>query len=137
VQKIGKCRQLLTFKQDTYTSELDFNITFALEFAREETENMLPLLICYVGGAVEFGFMSMTTSKATALHYSARNGQDGCIFEIYTGTVDSGASISFLSQYPAEDEFLMPPLSCLEVCKLICQLCLLKLWSKGTKHSLR
>jgi hypothetical protein len=63
--------------------------------------------------------MSMTESKATALDYSARNGHDGCIFEISTGTVDSGASIWFLSQYPSEKEFLMPPLSCLEVCKLI------------------
>jgi hypothetical protein len=31
------------------------------------------------------------------------------------GQVDVGASIEFLSQYPAEKEFLFPPLSCLEV----------------------
>jgi hypothetical protein len=57
----------------------------------------------------------MTTSKETALNYSGRNNQRGIIFEIITGKVDSGASIAFLSQYPDEKEFLMPPLSCLEV----------------------
>jgi hypothetical protein len=30
------------------------------------------------------------------------------------GRVDIGASLGFLSQYPGEEEFLMPPLSCLE-----------------------
>jgi hypothetical protein len=31
------------------------------------------------------------------------------------GRIDVGASIKFLSQYPKEEEFLFPPLSCLEV----------------------
>ena len=65
--------------------------------------------------------MSMTASKKTALEYSGRNNQKGIIFEIVTGMVDSGASIGFLSQYPAEKEFLMPPLSCLEVAPACCK----------------
>ncbi len=35
-------------------------------------------------------------------------------WEAQAGRVDVGASISFLSQYPGEAEFLMQPLSCLE-----------------------
>ncbi len=39
----------------------------------------------------------------------------GTVFEIQAGRVDVGASIQFLSQYPGEAEFLMQPLSCIEV----------------------
>ena len=59
--------------------------------------------------------MSTTTDKATAFAYSGVAKQRGTVFEITAGRVDIGASISFLSQYPGEKEFLMPPLSCLEV----------------------
>lgn len=38
------------------------------------------------------------------------------VFEIELGQVDKGASVSFLSQYPCEDEILIPPLSNMEVC---------------------
>ena len=34
------------------------------------------------------------------------------------GRVDIGASLELLSQYPTEREYLMPPLSCLEVARL-------------------
>lgn len=37
------------------------------------------------------------------------------IFEINLGAIDRGASISFLSQYPGEEEILLPPRSYLEV----------------------
>jgi hypothetical protein len=37
------------------------------------------------------------------------------VFEIELGQVDRGASVSFLSQYPCEDEILIPPLSNMEV----------------------
>mmetsp|Transcript_47757 Transcript_47757/g.126655 ORF Transcript_47757/g.126655 Transcript_47757/m.126655 type:complete len:117 (-) Transcript_47757:1063-1413(-) len=63
---------------------------------------------------VEFGLMSTTTSMGTAMTYSGK-GNRGTIFEVQAGRVDIGASIKFLSQYPEEDEFLMQPLSCLEV----------------------
>ena len=66
-------------------------------------------------GGVEFGLLSTTSSKATALGYSGARRQRGMIFEIQAGRVDVGESIQFLSQYPGEDEYLMQPLSCLEV----------------------
>ncbi len=59
--------------------------------------------------------MSTTTDKGTAVAYSGVAQQRGTVLEISAGEVDKGASISFLSQYPGEAEFLMPPLSCLEV----------------------
>jgi len=59
--------------------------------------------------------MSTTTAKETACEYSGVSNERGTVFEIAAGRVDVGASISFLSQYPGEAEYLMPPLSCLEV----------------------
>ena len=59
--------------------------------------------------------MSTTTAKQTACEYSGVAKERGTVFEISAGRVDVGASISFLSQYPGEAEYLMPPLSCLEV----------------------
>jgi hypothetical protein len=58
--------------------------------------------------------MSTTTAKATACQYSGVDKKRGIVFQISAGRVDNGASISFLSQYPGEEEYLMPPLSCLE-----------------------
>jgi hypothetical protein len=58
--------------------------------------------------------MSTTTEKATACQYSGVDKKRGIVFQISAGRVDIGASISFLSQYPGEAEYLMPPLSCLE-----------------------
>ena len=37
------------------------------------------------------------------------------LFQFEVGDIDRGASLSFLSQYPNEDEILIPPLSYLEV----------------------
>jgi hypothetical protein len=59
--------------------------------------------------------MSTTTDRATASAYSGVAKDRGIVLEIAAGEVDKGASISFLSQYPGEAEFLMPPLTCLEV----------------------
>ncbi len=59
--------------------------------------------------------MSTTSAKDTAIAYSGVTKERGILFEIQAGRVDVGASIQFLSQYPGEAEFLMPPLSCLEV----------------------
>ena len=72
-----------------------------------------PLLL-----AVEFGLMSTTTDKSTAFAYSGVTKHRGTVLEISAGRIDVGASISFLSQYPGEAEYLMQPLSCLEV--LLC-----------------
>ena len=65
--------------------------------------------------AVEYGLMSTTTSLKTAVDYSGVKKERGTVFEIQVGRIDVGASIQFLSQYPGEAEYLMPPLSCLEV----------------------
>ena len=59
--------------------------------------------------------MSTTTDKATAFAYSGVTKERGTVLEITAGRVDVGASLSFLSQYPGEAEFLMQPLACLEV----------------------
>ncbi len=65
--------------------------------------------------AVEFGLMSTTSSRETAVAYSGKDGERCTVLEITAGRVDVGADIGFLSQYPGEKEFLMQPLSCLEV----------------------
>jgi hypothetical protein len=77
--------------------------------------------------AVEYVVMSTTADKATFFAYGGVTKMCGTVFEITAGRavisvfgitagrVDVGASISLLSQYPGEAEFLMPPLSCLEV----------------------
>jgi hypothetical protein len=59
--------------------------------------------------------MSTTTDKRTAFAYSGVTKKRGTVLEISAGRIDVGASISFLSQYPGEAEYLMQPLSCLEV----------------------
>jgi hypothetical protein len=59
--------------------------------------------------------MSTTTAMETAFEYSGVADQRGTVLEIEVGRVDVGASLSFLSQYPGEKEYLMQPLACLEV----------------------
>ena len=66
-------------------------------------------------GGIEFGLMSTTDNRSVALQYSGVKLKRGVLFEISVGCVDIGASISFLSQYQGEGEFLMQPLSLLEV----------------------
>ena len=67
--------------------------------------------------AVEFGLMSTTTNRETALAYSGSgsNLKRATVFEIQCGKIDIGASLGFLSMYPGEEEYLMQPLCCLEV----------------------
>eukprot|EP00960_Hanusia_phi_P065872 766240-Hanusia_phi.AAC.1 len=69
-----------------------------------------------VSGGVELGMMSTTTDMKVALQYATR-GDFPTVFEIACGAVDRGASLSFLSQYPEEEEILYPPLSYLELIK--------------------
>ena len=65
-------------------------------------------------GGIEAAFMSTTTAKKEALHYAMR-GAAKVLFEIRQGIVARGASVSWLSQYPAEAEILFPPLTALEM----------------------
>ena len=66
-------------------------------------------------GGVEFGLMSTTRNRNVAIQYSGVRQQRGTVFEISAGRIDVGADLSWVSQYPGEEEFLFPPLSCLEV----------------------
>jgi hypothetical protein len=75
-------------------------------------------------GGVEPSVLATTTKWETAVQYSRFNKQkangdqnQGIIFEIEVGQVDRGADISWLSQYPREEEVLFNALSNLEVIK--------------------
>ena len=59
----------------------------------------------------------------------ARRAPGAVLFEIDQGFVARGASVSWLSQYPAEEEILLPPFTALEVANIqiegavvVCQL---------------
>mmetsp|Transcript_28513 Transcript_28513/g.67929 ORF Transcript_28513/g.67929 Transcript_28513/m.67929 type:complete len:304 (+) Transcript_28513:287-1198(+) len=66
-------------------------------------------------GGVEFGFMSTTTKREIAMHHLSSRSALATIFDIQVGMIDRGSSISFLSQFPGEEEILIPPRSNLEV----------------------
>jgi hypothetical protein len=65
-------------------------------------------------GGVDFGFLSTTTNELVAVSYLGGKKMP-VLFQFDVGDIDRGASLSFLSQYPNEDEVLIPPLSYLEV----------------------
>ena len=70
-----------------------------------------------VRGGIEYGFSSTTTDRDQALLF-AGGGSDqqeaSTIFEMRMGMVDRGADLAFLSQYPHEQEVLLPPLTGIE-----------------------
>ena len=66
-------------------------------------------------GGVELGLMSTTTERSVAIQYSGHEKKRAMMLEIQAGRIDIGATLGFLSQYANEEEFLMQPLSCLEV----------------------
>ena len=70
-------------------------------------------------GGVEYGFQSMSRDYGNAVHYARGCGFAGpedatTLFELQMGLVDRGADLGWLSQYPHEQEVLLPPLSGLE-----------------------
>ena len=67
-----------------------------------------------VRGGIEPAFMSTTTDRKVAMDYAAGS-KAGIVFCIQQGMVDRGADISWLSQYPHEQEILFAPLTGLEV----------------------
>ena len=80
----------------------------------------LPDLFVHAGedggrGGTEFAFMSTTTNKSVAVSYINTEKGLPILFEFEVGCIDRGAPLSFLSQYPGEDEILIPPLSFLEI----------------------
>lgn len=64
-------------------------------------------------GGVEFAFMSTTTSKEVAVSYIGGKAMPVLVFDV--GDIDGGCSLSYVSQYPGEDEILIPAMSYLEV----------------------
>jgi hypothetical protein len=66
-------------------------------------------------GGVEFAFMSTTTKLEVAVSYIPDGKALPMLFEFEVGDVDRGSSVSFISQYPGEEEVLIPPLSFLEI----------------------
>ena len=68
-----------------------------------------------VRGGCEFGFLSTTTDVEVATEYAASGGKAGIVFEVAMGMVDRGASLSWLSQYPHEEEILFAPLTGVEL----------------------
>jgi len=66
-------------------------------------------------GGIELGFMSTTEDKGVAVAYAR---QKGVIFEMQMGMIDRGANLSWISQYPHEQELLFSPLTGVEVIDL-------------------
>ncbi len=67
-----------------------------------------------VRGGVERALLSTTTARAVAVHYiDGRDLPTVCCIQV--SAVSKGASLSHISQFPGEDEVLMPPGSFLEV----------------------
>ena len=59
------------------------------------------------------GCLSTSPGSKVALQYAGD--AMPIVFEISLGAIDRGASLKFLSQYPGEEEILLPPRSYLEV----------------------
>ena len=78
-----------------------------------------------VRGGVDFWFQSFTTNKDKAVSYANAHSQTaekhdqsylcGTLLRMEQGMADRGAQISWLSQYPNEEEVLFPPLTGLQV----------------------
>ena len=64
-----------------------------------------------VSGGVEYAFMSCTTEREVAMQYSNK----GYLFEMVTGMITRGASLSWVSFYPEEREVCLPPCTALDV----------------------
>ncbi len=59
-------------------------------------------------------FTSTTTKKEVAMSY-IRGKKMPVLFKIETGDIDRGCTLSWVSQYPLEDEILIPAMSHLEI----------------------
>jgi len=71
-------------------------------------------------GGVEGAFMSLSTNRDVAVYYASKKKQKqeqkfGVLLEVDMSTMDRGAEVSWLAQYPHEEEILLPPLTHLHV----------------------
>jgi len=69
-------------------------------------------------GGVELAFISATTDRTVAQNYAGKGGSEkklGIVLEIQPGLVDRAADLSWISQYPFEQQVLFAPLTALEV----------------------
>ena len=67
-------------------------------------------------GGVEGGFMSLSGSYDVGMFYANLvKGKLGVLLEVNMSTIDRGAELRWLAQYPHEDETLLPPLTYLHV----------------------
>ncbi len=67
-------------------------------------------------GGVEGGFMSLSKNRDVGKHYAGlQGGRLGVLLEVDMSTMDRGAELSWLAQYPHEEETLLPPLTFLHV----------------------
>ena len=58
-----------------------------------------------LAGGVESAFMSTTLDRSVAMGYAAGDAsRTGIVLEVQQGMINRGASISWLSQYPHEQE---------------------------------
>jgi len=64
-------------------------------------------------GGVDFAFMSTTTRREVAVSYI--KGKNPILFECELDDINRGCPLSFLSQYPGEEEILVPAMSYLEL----------------------
>jgi hypothetical protein len=67
----------------------------------------------YVQRDILTEFMNTYTHKS--IHTQYAKGRCPTVFQMEIGAIDRGADVAFLSQYPAENEILFPPLSFIEV----------------------
>ena len=67
------------------------------------------------GGGTEFGFLSCTTNLNVAIAYIDDRKAAPVIFQLEVGAIDKGAVLSWVSQYPGEDEVTMSAMSYIEV----------------------
>jgi hypothetical protein len=65
-------------------------------------------------GGVDYAFLSTTTRREVAVSYIGGKAL-GVLFECELGDIDRGCPLSFISQFPGEDEILIPAMSYLEI----------------------
>ena len=65
-------------------------------------------------GGVDFAYLSFTSKREVAISYVGRKSSP-VLFKIQLGNIDRACPISFISQFPKEEELLIPAMSNIEV----------------------